>query len=202
MEGAWSSRTSQTLLGRLRQDPTDPGAWEQFVDRYGRKIFGWCREWGLQDADALDVTQNVLLKLSDVMRRFVYDPTRSFRGWLKTLTHHAWRDFLEDEQRTGGDARGEDVDRLADSLPARDDLIQKLWDEFDRERLEVAMFRVQLRVSVPTWEAFRLQALEECSGKDTAAALGLSVAAVFMAKSRVQQMIREEIARLARFDPD
>ena len=103
------SRTSITLLGRLRQAPADQAAWSEFVERYGRKIYGWCRHWQLQEADAQDVTQDVLLKLAAKMRSFAYDRSGSFRGWLKTLTHHAWQDFIEGRRRAGtgiGDTGG------------------------------------------------------------------------------------------------
>jgi RNA polymerase sigma factor (sigma-70 family) len=78
--------TSPTLLGRLRLEPADQQAWEEFVDRYSRKVYAWCRQWQLQDADAQDVTQMVLLKLAEQMRTFAYDASQSFRGWLRALT--------------------------------------------------------------------------------------------------------------------
>ena len=56
-------------------------------------IYRWCRRWGLQDADAKDVTQQVLLTLPAKMARFKYNPDGSFRAWLHTLAHHAWHDF-------------------------------------------------------------------------------------------------------------
>src|SRR6516164_8797701 len=87
--------TRVTLLTRLRQDPTDQGAWDSFVELYGRHIYRWCRQWKLQDADAEDVTQDILVRLAQKLRGFAYDPSRSFRGWLKTLAHHAWRDFVD-----------------------------------------------------------------------------------------------------------
>ena len=52
--------TRVTLLARLRQDPTDQAAWDRFVEQYGRHIYRWCRQWKLQDADAEDVTQDIL----------------------------------------------------------------------------------------------------------------------------------------------
>jgi RNA polymerase sigma-70 factor (ECF subfamily) len=79
------ARTSTTLLRRLRENPRDKPAWNEFVDRYGRMIYQWCRHWGLQGADAEDVTQNVLLELALQMRTFVCDPTGGFRGWLKII---------------------------------------------------------------------------------------------------------------------
>lgn len=90
------SRTSVTLLGRLRQDATDAAAWNDFVARYEHKILECCRGWGLQESDARDLTQDVLLKLHRLLAKFAYDPSRSFRGWLRTLAHHAWRDLVGD----------------------------------------------------------------------------------------------------------
>ena len=84
------SRTSASLLARLRQAPADQEAWAEFVDHYGPKVYGWCRHWRLQEADAQDVTQDLLLKLAGKMQDFAYDPARSFRAWLKTLARHAW----------------------------------------------------------------------------------------------------------------
>ena len=78
------SQTSASLLNRLRRDPNDQSAWNEFVNRYGPRIHAWCRHWNLQEADAQDVTQIVLLQLAAKMRTFVYDPSRSFRAWLKT----------------------------------------------------------------------------------------------------------------------
>ena len=83
------SKTSATLLARLRQVPADQAAWVQFTERYGRKIYAWCRLWNLQQADAEDLTQDVLLKLAEKMQTFDYDPAKSFRGWLKTVARHA-----------------------------------------------------------------------------------------------------------------
>jgi RNA polymerase sigma-70 factor, ECF subfamily len=85
------SRTSVTLLGRLRNDPKDQAAWNDFVARYEPTILQWCRGWRLQDSDARDVTQNVLLKLQGSLGKSAYDPSKSFRGWLKTLSPaRAW----------------------------------------------------------------------------------------------------------------
>src|SRR5262249_21773448 len=56
--------TCVTLLTQLRRDPSDPAGWDEFVERYGRHIYRWCRQWKLQDADAEDVTQDILVKLT------------------------------------------------------------------------------------------------------------------------------------------
>src|SRR5215813_12093591 len=95
MADATLPTTSVHLLTHLRQVPSDQAGWDEFVERYGRHIYRWCRQWKLQDADAEDVTQDILAKLAQKLRAFAYDPSRSLRGWLKTVAHHAWRDFAD-----------------------------------------------------------------------------------------------------------
>jgi len=188
--------TRVTLLARLRQDPTDQAAWDVFVERYGRRIYRWCRQWDLQDADAEDVTQDILVTLARKMRDFAYDPSRSFRGWLKTLAHHAWRNFVDSRRRTQAAAGGGPAWELMQTLEAREDLVQKLQAAFDHELLEAAQVRVRLRVAPHTWEAFRLVALEGLPVVEVAAAVRMQVAMVYVAKSKVQKMLQEEIQKL------
>jgi RNA polymerase sigma-70 factor (ECF subfamily) len=188
--------TRVSLLTRLRRDPCDQAGWDEFVERYGRHIFRWCRRWKLQDADAEDVTQDILVKLTRKLRAFAYDPSRSFRGWLKTVAHNAWRDFKGGRRRpqaAGGDSQ---VQELMLTREAREDLAQKLEEAFDLELLEAATTRVRLRVAPHTWEAFRLVALEGVPVAEVAARVHLQVAMVYVAKSKVQRMLREEIAKL------
>src|SRR5262245_46428727 len=101
MSSVVDSSTSPSLLRRVAQGPTDQAACACFVERYAPRIYGWCRQWGLQEADAQDVTQDVLLLLAEKMRTFNYAPAGSFRGWLRALTHHAWLKFLARRRRAG-----------------------------------------------------------------------------------------------------
>src|SRR5215475_11496667 len=118
-EGTVESKTSATLLARLRQVPADQAAWVQFTERYGRKIYAWCRQWNLQEADAEDLTQDVLLKLAEKMQTFVYDPAKSFRAWLKTVTRHAWSDSWSGRKAAVG-AGGSQVLELLHTVEARE----------------------------------------------------------------------------------
>ncbi len=193
-----SSWTSVSLLLRVGRDLEDREAWGAFVDRYAPKVYSWCRAWKLQEADAEDVTQAVLVKLARQMQRFTYDPSKNFRGWLRTLAEHAWRDWAAErrEQAGGGEGRS-----LLDDLAARDDLARRLEREFDLELLEEASRRVQTRVASRTWDAYRLTAVEGVAGAEAAGRLGLSVAAVYMAKSNVLALLRDEVKNLDRPGP-
>lgn len=196
MNSASEARTSSTLLGQLRQMPANEAAWGEFVDRYGPKIYGWCRHWQLQEADAQDVTQNVLAKLAEKLRAFSYDPARSFRAWLKTVARHAWQDWLDSQKRPGTGAGDSSVLERLQTMEAREDLLKHLQNEFDHELLDEAMTRVRLRVAPHTWEAFRLMTADGCSGAEAAARLEMKVATVFVAKSKVQKMLRQELKNL------
>jgi RNA polymerase sigma-70 factor (ECF subfamily) len=196
-ENSSGHSTSASLLARLRHAPTDQEAWSEFVGRYGLRIRGWCGQWGLQEADAQDVTQDVLLRLTVKMRSFNYDAQQSFRAWLKTLAHHAWSDFVSSRRRKAAQGSGGTaVLEILQNVEARADLEKQLDETFDRELLEEAMTRVQRRVRPRTWEAFRLTALEGQSGAEAAARLGMQEATVFVARSKVQKMLHEETRRL------
>src|SRR4029077_6158414 len=185
MADATLPTTRVTLLTQLRQDPSDQAGWDEFVERYGRHIYRWCRQWKLQDADAEDVTQDILVKLTEKLRAFTYDPSRSFRGWLKTVAHHAWRGFTDSPLHAPGAAGDSRVPELMLTLEAREDLAQKLEEAFDLELLEAAKVRVRLRVAAHTWEAFRLMVLEGLPVAGVATRVHLQVAMVYVAKSKV-----------------
>jgi RNA polymerase sigma factor (sigma-70 family) len=195
MVDGWLPTTRATLLARLRLDPSNAAAWEEFVEQYGRHIYRWCRNWRLQDADAEDVTQEILLKLARKLRDFAYDPKSSFRGWLKTVAHHAWRDFV-DGRGLARPIADEQIWELLKSVEAREDLVQKLEEAFDYELLEAAKVQVRLRVAPHTWEAFRLVAIEGLPVAEVAAKVHMQVAMVYVAKSKVQKMLQEEIQKL------
>src|SRR5262249_48843013 len=187
--------TSATLLARLRDPAVDPQAWAEFVRRYGPLVYRWCRHWELQEADAQDVTQDVLARLAVRMRKFAYDPALSFRGWLRTLTKNAWHDCMADRRRTvGGVAQGgSEVTELIQTAEARDDLAHRLEQGFDLELLKEAERRVRQRVAPRTWEAYRLSTAEGLSGAEVAARLGVKVTAVFVSKSNVVKQPRDQV---------
>ena len=201
MVATHDSGTRISLLGRLRKDPSDQAAWAELVEHYGGKIHSWCLRWGIQEADAQDVTQDVLVKLARAMQTFTYDPSRSFRAWLKTLTNHALTDFLESRPTAGVGSGDSQIGHMLNTVEARTDLLGRLDEEFDRELLEVATTRVRLRVEPQTWEAFRLTALEGLSGAEAAGRIPMQVAQVYVAKRRVQKLLQEELKRLEQDGP-
>lgn len=187
--------TSVTLLGRLHQQPGDASAWQEFVARYRPRIFAHCLALQLQPADAEDVTQAVLVRLVEKLPQFHYDPSQCFRAWLKTVTHHLLVDYLAEQRRLRGSGESAII-RLLENVQARDDLVREMEAEYERELFEEALKRVRERVSEQHWEAFRLTAVERLSGAEAAARLGMLVATVYTARSKVQKLVREEVHAL------
>ena len=189
--------TSLTLLGRLGEAPRDEAAWAEFVRGYAPAIGRWCRTWGLQAADVEDVTQLVLLKLARTMATFHYDPSRSFRAYLKTLTLYAARDALSEIRERGTiTVQPETLAWLAVE-DTQNDLARWIESELRAELFREAAVRVQKRVEPRTWEAFHLVAIERVPGVEVAARLGTTPAAVYMARVRVVKLMRREVRILA-----
>jgi RNA polymerase sigma-70 factor (ECF subfamily) len=188
-------KTRASLLGRLEASPAPAAAWDDFVRVYGAPVHRWCRDHGLQPADAADVAQEVLVRFWRQSARFRYDPRSTFRGYLRAIVRHAVADWHS--ERRGPHAAGCDsgFDALA-QVPARDDLAARLEEAFDTERLSLAMHEVRNRVQPHTWRAFQLQVIEQCPGVDVAAQLGVDVNVVYVARHKVMRMIRETVNRM------
>lgn len=190
-----AQRTSATLLHSLTMDPGDESAWGRFVQRYRPMILHWCQRLGVDEHDAADIAQNVLTRLTRAMEQFQYDPSRSFRAWLSTVTKYAWLDWCKKENRHTS-AEGSHILR---TVAARDDLVERIQQEHDAELMEIAVLRVRMRVGEQNWRAFELTAIDGKRGTEAAAELGVPVSRVFVDKSRITRMLAEEIGRL---EPD
>ena len=190
-----NSRTSLSLLAKLKGE-TNSAGWDEFVRRYQPRILGWCRRWGLQDSDAQDVCQNVMLELSRQMDTFEYQPGGRFRAWLKTIARRAWYDYTLRRKKTEFQAPESDLWRKLDNPDAEQDLLDALEEECNRELLQVAMNIVRARVKDNTWQAFKLTEFDGKSADDVALQLGIARAHVYVARGRVQKMIVSEVQRL------
>jgi RNA polymerase sigma factor (sigma-70 family) len=183
---AQAPETRASLLMRVR-DAHDAAAWTRFVEIYAPLIYGFGRKKGLQDADAADVTQEVLRAVARSMRRLDYDPRKgSFRGWLFTVVRNKLRTFLGKQARQ---RRGESAVADLEAVPETEDAA---WEaEYERRMLAWAAAQVRPQVADATWEAFRQTAVEGRPPKEVAERLGMAVAAVYMAKSRVLARLKE-----------
>jgi RNA polymerase sigma-70 factor (ECF subfamily) len=189
--------TRPSLLVRIR-DPRDRTSWAEFVDVYAPLVYRFARKQGMQDADAADLTQEVLYAVSTSIGKLEYDPERgSFRGWLFTVVRTRLCNFLNRlrrQRRIGAGPTGQDV---LEAQPNRGEDQDALWErEYEARLFACASERVREEIQFSTWQAFWLTAIEGQSGKEAAKKLGLSTAAVYLAKRRVTARLRDAIQRL------
>jgi RNA polymerase sigma factor (sigma-70 family) len=192
-----SPATRASLLLRIR-DSRDAQAWRQFVDLYAPLIHGYARKHGLQDADAADLTQEVLSVVAQSIRKLEYDPQRgAFRGWLFTIVRNRIRNFVRRRRPYEQGSGDSSVHHLLEQQPDSGDAPDAGWEEeYQRQLFACAAKYVQTRVHEDTWQAFRLTAVEGHSAQDVAERLKMKVAAVYLAKSRVMAQLKDYIREL------
>jgi RNA polymerase sigma-70 factor (ECF subfamily) len=182
--------TSVSLLQRLRGPEEQEASWKRFVQLYTPLLFHWARKLGLSAEDAADLVQEVLILLMRKLPEFDYDPQRSFRGWLRTVTHNKWRDYqrLRRVPLDGGAADLSNLEAAADT--AFDEV------EYRQHVVKQALDLMQAEFQPATWKACWEYMIVGRSAEEVSKELGLTINAVYLAKSRVLSRLREELAGL------
>ena len=187
--GGASQATSPSLLERARAN--DREAWDRIVYLYSPLMYSWCLRWGLQDADILDVSQEVMRSVFTHLNGFRKDrPNDSFRKWLKTILRNRVFDFLS---RTGRRPQAALVDQPGtaqqDESSSEDASEQKVV-------LRRALDLVKAEFKPQTWDAFWRVTVDETPVADVAQALGVSPNVVYLSRSRVLRRLSDQFAAL------
>jgi RNA polymerase sigma-70 factor (ECF subfamily) len=186
------NETRQSLL--LRAQAGETTAWKDLTDLYRPLIFGWLKRQGVPARDLEDLSQEVLLSVLQHLPSFQHSGHRgAFRAWLRTIvcrrTADYWRALDAATQASGGSGATAALQEIADP----DSDLNRQWDEeHDRYVLHCLLDLVEEQFEPLTLHAFRRLALDGVNGAEAAQELGLSVAAVYAAKSRVLARIRQE----------
>ena len=184
--------TRPSLLLRMR-DTRDHEAWHTFVELYAPLVFRFARKRGLQDADAADLTQDVLRSVADAMKNGKYDPARgSFRGWLHTVTRNAVYRFLRDGQRQPRGSGDTQQQIFLEQIPVPNE--QEEWEyEFQKRLFAWACDEVRGEFQENTWQAFWQTAVDGRSVNQVTEILGMSTGSIYVAKSRILTRIKKRI---------
>ena len=181
-------RTPVSLLERIRTTAASAD-WARFVRLFAPVILQVARRSGLQNADAADLVQDVLLVLSQRMRDFQYDQSRSFRAWLRVVTLNKLRENLRRKSLSTKQAYGDLLDQVA-----TDDPTDFTDEEEYREMIAArALHFMQAEFSPTTWRACWEHVVSGRKAAEIAAELGISEGAVYAAKCRVLQRLRQEL---------
>jgi RNA polymerase sigma-70 factor (ECF subfamily) len=185
------NETRHSLL--LRAQTGEEKAWTDLTELYRPLIIAWLNRQGVPAGDLEDLTQEVLLSVVRHLPSFEHSGHRgAFRSWLRTIvcsrTMDYWHAVDAGTRGQGGSGAAAALQDIADP----DSDLNRQWDEeHDRYVLDCLLDLIEQEFEPTTVKAFRRLALDGTSGAETARELGLSVAAVYVAKSRVLQRVRQ-----------
>lgn len=194
-----SQVTRPSLLIRLR-DNQDHEAWKQFIDVYAPMVQSFALRKGLQSADASDVTQEVMRIVASHMQDFQYDPTKGkFRGWLLTTTRNQVVNYAKRFGKLRGSGRS-DVQEILLSQPEDTDDDAEWGRDYQKSLFAYACEKIQNEFTENTWQVFQMSTEQSKNPAEIACELGMSVGAVYVAKSRVIARLREFVATMGEED--
>jgi RNA polymerase sigma-70 factor (ECF subfamily) len=181
--------TSPTLLERVRR-PDDQEAWRRFVALYTPLLFTWASRLGLQSSDASDLVQDVFTLLVNKLPEFRYDQSQSFRAWLRTVLRNKW--CQQKRRRLPFPVANQDgpLEELASPEDEEDGLNAT---EYRQQLVQQALRMVQADFQPTTWKAWSEYVIAGRPAIQVADELGLTVHAVYLAKTRVLRRLREEL---------
>ncbi len=186
--------THPSLLVRAR-NPQDADAWRTFTAVYTPLVVRYCRRQGLQQADADDVTQEVLAQVARALPAFEYRPDRGrFRHWLGTVTRNKLRRFKHKQRR-----RQELVDLAPEQAleSARPQVAMEWTSAFNEQVLTAACERIRGSFEAVTWRAFEMVWRDSRPAVEVAQLLDVPIHTVYAAKSRVLKRLWAEVLVLA-----
>lgn len=187
--------TRASLLYRLRE-AGDNQAWSEFVAIYTPLIFAFCRGRGLSEADAGDVSQDVLKAVAGAISRFDYDPARSsFRNWLFTVVRSKLNNHLAAQSRRPRPAGETTLQQFAELTP--DSAAEDAWRrEYQSHLVNWAANQIRREFKDATWNAFWRTAILGEDADVVARELGVSINALYIARSRVTGRLKQKIDEL------
>ena len=195
-----SPETRPSLLVRLK-DRADQEAWHEFAEIYQPVIYRLARRKGLQDADAEDLTQLVLMAVSKAVERWEHDPRRArFRTWLHRVAQNAILNALTrgKPDRGSGDSA---LLALLNNQPGKEgpnsDLLRL---EYRREVFRWAARQIRDEFQPATWDAFWLSAIEGRRVEEVAKQLSKTPGSIYAARSRVIRRMKEKVAEVEKED--
>lgn len=190
--------TPPSLLYRLCSNPGDRAAWDHFDALYRPLLLYWLQRHGLQSHDCDDLLQEILTVVVREIPAFQYDPQKGrFRDWLRQILVNRLREFWR-LRKARPLATGDDgfQERVLEQLEDPGGNLARQWDQEHDYHVVRRFLEVVRRDFAPTtWLAFE-RMLAGARPSAVAAELGMSVNAVYLARSSILHRLREEMAGL------
>ena len=187
---------TQSLLLANIQSLENRDAWTEFVQIYRPVIYRMARRRGMQDSNAQDLAQDVLVRVAKSIERWEPQPGVRFRHWLRKVASNAILTAMSKSSRQQG-VDGSVADQMLANHPDTVDAKSELENETLRERYLRAAATVKSDVSPLTWQAFELTVIQGRDCQEVAKTLGKSLGVVYAARSRTLKRLKSEVQRTA-----
>lgn len=191
-----SQVTRPSLLLRIR-NADDVTAWREFAEVYGPLVHRFGRKRGLQDADAADLAQDVLSTVAGTIENLNYNrQIGRFRGWLLTVARSKLSNLFTRRKRQPQGSGDSAMRQSLENIPSTADE-EAEWDsEYERRLFEWAAERIRPDFQDATWQAFWSTAVDGLDARTVSDRLGMTVGAVYIAKSRVLARLKDRIKEI------
>jgi RNA polymerase sigma factor (sigma-70 family) len=197
------AETRQTLLSRLK-NWDDQESWRQFFNTYWRLIHSIALKAGLTEQEAEDAVQETIISVAKTMPTFHYEPAKcSFKTWLWHLTQKRIADQFRRRppaKRVAASSGSATTLRTStiERVPDPDSLdLDAAWEkEWQQAVFEAAVERVRAEAGIEQFQVFDFYVLRNWSARKVAAALGINLAQVYLAKHRVLHLVKKEARRI------
>jgi RNA polymerase sigma-70 factor (ECF subfamily) len=181
--------TRESLILRL-PSAADAQAWREFVDLYEPLILRFARNRGLQDADAREVAQNVLVAVAKSVERWQPDPERGkFRAWLFRIARNELVNWCK-KNSASKRSNASPSDWLNVLVDESSNLDSEIELEYRREMFRLAAIQASAGFSEVNWQAFWLTSVLGESIESVVDKLGLKAGAIYVARSRITARIK------------
>ncbi|MCA9064471.1 MAG: sigma-70 family RNA polymerase sigma factor [Planctomycetaceae bacterium] len=187
--------TAISLLDAVWAD--SPAGWRRLIRVYTPFVYRYCRASGLSADDSADVGQEVFSAVARKISSFHRDDDHdSFRAWLFKVTRNKIIDHFRNSRRNDFVSMEQVQHRLtvvdaAQSQGSCDEAGPPFSPAVSR-----AIRDVRSEFEDKTWLAFWHTAVDGQKSADVAESLGMSVNAVYLARSRILRCLRERIERV------
>ena len=188
----WTPDTRHSLILRLK-DPADEDAWREFVEIYHPVIYRLACRRGMQDADAEDLVQQVMVAIAGAISRFEPETARArFRTWLHRIATNLIINALSRRAPDRGSGNTE-IHRILDQAVQEGPDSVELRRESRRAIFRWAARQIQDEYQVDTWQAFWLTAVEEREIDEVARLLGRNPGSIYAARSRIMRRLKQKV---------
>jgi RNA polymerase sigma-70 factor (ECF subfamily) len=183
---------SSALLDGVQQMNSE--SWSRLVATFGPIVYRWCRASGVAESDAADVVQNVFASVARGIGSFQRQREKgSFRSWLATITRNKVRDHFRQQAKSAVAEGGTAAWQRLQEQP--DELSSTICPEGARNAINQRVLEsVRNEFEMTTWTAFWLTAVDGKTAAEASAEVGISMASVYQAKSRVLRRLRQRLA--------